>query len=100
MRVQSIRRQVPALIQAREEFRSRGDTITGIRGPAATTGRLPRDLAEDYRAYAGDIEYTVLSYRTPIAWVVRDRIVIPPVRYSVTTSRHQSMASAALAWHQ
>ena len=54
-------------------------------------GRLPtawRDLfyaAED----EGRLEYIVYSYWTPIAWHTKDEgWVVPPVKYSPTTSKH------------
>lgn len=65
------------------------------------TGRLPREWRERLTA---DIEaalgrggvYIVWSYGTPIAWVVGDVVTIPDVKYSVTTSKHQSTVRFAL----
>ena len=45
----------------------------------------------------GSAIYVVWSYRTPIAWVDADgTVTIPPLRYSVTTSQHQSQCRAWL----
>ena len=64
------------------------------------TGRLPPCWARRYDAdnRAHGIVYTVRSYATPIAWVRADgRTVIPPVGYSLTTTRHQNLCRAWLA---
>jgi hypothetical protein len=47
---------------------------------------------------AGKIVYSVWSYATPIGWLVEgEGWVIPPVRYSSTTTRHQSYVKRAAA---
>ena len=51
------------------------------------TGELP----SRYHESVIDASYVVFSYRTPIAWFKSGEWFIPPVRYSVTTSKHQSM---------
>ncbi|MFF1676095.1 hypothetical protein ACFVYG_08690 [Streptomyces sp. NPDC058256] len=57
--------------------------------------RLPPRWWEKYRADGDEIEYTVLSYQTPIAWVLRSgEVVIPDVKYSLTTTDHQSLLYA------
>src|SRR5690349_9198982 len=63
-------------------------------------GRLPREWQDRYRADAnrpdGRIVYTVMSYQTPIAWVVLGEhgipldLVIPAVVYSNTTCKYQT----------
>jgi hypothetical protein len=64
---------------------------------ALNTGRLPATWRERYRE---DVEtcgvvYAVMSYATPIAWVCADgTVVIPDVKYSVSTTRHQSYLHA------
>ncbi|GAA4100962.1 hypothetical protein [Actinomadura miaoliensis] len=64
-----------------------------------STGRLPLAWARRYdddRRSSGII-YTVRSYATPIAWVRADgRMVVPPVTYSPTTTRHQNLCRAWL----
>ncbi|MEU6351116.1 hypothetical protein ABZ896_17550 [Streptomyces sp. NPDC047072] len=60
-------------------------------------GRLPDQWADRYRADAdaGHIVYQVYSYSTPIAWVLDDgAVVVPQVRYSLTTTRHQGLLYA------
>ena len=57
---------------------------------APTLGSLPKvfqDLID-----SSDVDYVVFSYSTPIAWHTPDGWVVPPVRYSVTTSKHQGQA--------
>jgi hypothetical protein len=49
-------------------------------------GQLPRELESDVR----QADYIVWSYGTPIAWHAGGRWTVPNVRYSITTSRHQS----------
>ena len=59
-----------------------------------STGRLPLRWVQRYQddQHAPGVVYTVLSYATPIAWVRADgQTVIPPVSYSVTTTRHQNL---------
>jgi len=49
---------------------------------------------------AGVLRYVVYSYRTPIAWCADYKGIpvwcVPPVRYSVTTSRHQGRVNTAI----
>lgn len=55
------------------------------------TGSLPHDERDRLRqAIAERPTYIVYSYNTPIGWIEADDWHIPDVRYSVTTSRHQS----------
>ena len=60
---------------------------------AMNLGRLPRDLD----ATARDADYVVYSYATPIAWRTQGQWHTPAERYSVTTSRHQSLIFTAIA---
>jgi hypothetical protein len=47
---------------------------------------------------AGKIHYSVWSYETPIAWLVEgEGWVIPPVKYSMSTGRHQGYVRRAVA---
>lgn len=56
------------------------------------TGRLPADWVARYRADAAQAVCVVLSYATPIAWVLDDGdVVIPDVAYSLTTTRPQRL---------
>jgi len=74
-------------------FESHG-AMRAVASVPSSTGRLdPRwrwRFQEDQNAPG--IVYTVLSYETPIAWVRADgRMVMPPVAYSATTTRHQNL---------
>lgn len=54
-------------------------------------GRLDRSLALGVES----ADFVVYSYATPIAWHVGGAWIIPEVRYTVTTSRHQSLVRRA-----
>ena len=57
------------------------------------TGYLPADYRDELLTEwdGGLVDYVVYSYGTPIAWHnIREGWNIPPVKYSRTTSRHQS----------
>lgn len=60
------------------------------------TGQLPADWVERMRSDAresNDVLFVLYSYSTPIAWRTSSgEVVVPDVRYSVTTSKHQSHA--------
>jgi hypothetical protein len=73
--------------------------LTGIAGPPTSTGHLPAVdaayLRADQERYG--IAYTVLSYKTPIAYVLTDgTVVMPEARYSPTTTAHQDTTAQAL----
>lgn len=85
---QTTLREVPALWRSRTPFR--GNSIRGIEGASYELGQLPVSWRVQYEATRKEIVYTVLSYATPIAWVLESGEEIkPPVKYSVTTSKHQ-----------
>ena len=88
-------RDADSYIEHRRDFTT--PSISGTNG-STDTGRLPVEWAELYRRLAaeGRISYTVRSYATPIGWDMVDAngetvSVVPDVRYSPTTSQHQSM---------
>lgn len=62
------------------------------------TDQLPAEWVADYRATADhENSYVVSSYDTPIAWVdAEGNWVVPFVKYSRTTSNHQSRVTTAL----
>lgn len=77
---------------------------SGISGRMSQQDSQPRkgDLPHDvYKKLIADIRehgnvYIVFSYTTPIAWVNPGGLVIlPEIRYSTTTSRHQKMVREA-----
>jgi len=51
-------------------------------------GRLPSFLVDQLKAT--NVVYTIYSYQTPIAWYNGTEWVIPDVKYSSSTSGHQS----------
>lgn len=67
-------------------------------------GQLPAEWQERYRTDVKlfTIAYMVMSYQTPIAWVLADidgdphEVVIPNVFYSTTTAKHQSACKSHL----
>lgn len=80
-------------LERREPFEA--SHLSAIRGAVTDTAYPPDEWAERYAE--DEVTYTVLSYRTPIAWVTEDgEIVQPPVRYSVTTTNHQRIANGGL----
>ena len=54
-------------------------------------GEMPRWAQDAYVSHrdqnSGDL-YTIVSYRTPIAWYFGGEWYVPDVKYSATTSRH------------
>lgn len=57
--------------------------------------RLPREWTEQYEHDYDRITYVVWSYSTPIAWVLDSGYVVTvDHKWSVTTSKHQSMLYA------
>ncbi|MCF2531175.1 hypothetical protein [Yinghuangia soli] len=78
----------------RESFRTYGAFRAAL-GEPASRGRLPAEWWDVIRDHRGRIRYTVYSYVTPIAWVLDDdTVVVPQVRYSITTSGHQGLLYA------
>ncbi len=76
----------------REPFYS-ADTLWGIQG-FSTRGKLP-ELYWDALVHMNP-EYTVYSYKTPIAWYSDGVWIIPHIRYSTTTSARQNKIRAAV----
>lgn len=83
-------------IAALESFKTSG-SLWGTDQPlyeGLTHGRLPQEhRAALTNAWVEDaVIYIVFSYSTPIAWMLKDgSTVIPDVKYSPTTSAHQSI---------
>jgi hypothetical protein len=83
---------VPALAATRTEFDCNG-TLEGVHSPRYMpyVGRLPQEYHHDLsRACQFSDFYYVRSYATPIAWFANGEWTVPDVKYSPTTSRHQS----------
>lgn len=91
-------RSVPILVSSRREFNCNG-TVFGSNRPIfngggwshpTSVGMLPVEYHQAFEtASAATDFYAVYSYATPIAWHSNGQWTIPPVKYSVTTSRHQ-----------
>ncbi len=88
-------------IAKREEFITHG-AMSGKRVRSLGTGLLPNSERDKFEAAVkhatnyGTGVYVVFSYSTPIAWENADgTLYVPEVKYSVTTSRHQSHCRVA-----
>jgi hypothetical protein len=88
---------VPDLLRERAEFKIASMSAEGHGN--GDRGDLPdgwRDLFDEH-AFAGRVTYVVRSFKLPIMWVVDgEQIIMPPVRYSITTTSHQQIVSEAL----
>lgn len=86
-------------LAAREPFETYGalHAVAGAMDGAWGPGRLPEPWRTQYVNGWRDnaITYTVISYQTPIAWVLdTGEVVIPDAKYSITTTRHQGLLYA------
>ena len=80
-------RDCGGLVARREPFT--GSNLTGgSRGTVGSFGRLPGEWRD--RFCEDQPDYIVWSYATPIAWHGRQGWIVPPVKYSPTTSKHVS----------
>jgi len=83
-------------IKARRRFTAA--SMTGDDTPWHDTGRMPHEWAARFNTEmrkardSSSLVYVVLSYGTPIAWEANGVRYVPSVRYSNTTSRHQTAA--------
>lgn len=87
-------RSTPRYLANLEPFKT-GGAFSAVLGTPYSTGRLQGEHYDQYKTDRDHIVYTVMSYATPIAWVVKrdgeTRTVIPNVTYSRTTSTHQNL---------
>lgn len=82
----------------REAFTCRGRSLRG-RPYDCGIARMSLSNVALYRQHAKSpegIDYTVMSYDTPIAWLTGGKWYMPQDRYSTTTSRHQGMVRYVL----
>ena len=86
-------RDCAPLVARREPFTG-SNLVGGSRGTVGSFGRLPGEWRDRFEADRPD--YVVWSYATPIVWHGRRGWTVPDVRYSRTTSRHQSYATLFL----
>lgn len=98
-------RETVAAIHNGEPFVTRNETMHAryVRSESCSRGIMPNAavdmLRSDLQAAhdAGEPLYVVYSYETPIAWGREgDLLKVPSVRYSNTTSRHQSYATGGV----
>lgn len=84
------------LIEELRPFRLRGSTdpcsLWAVREAPAFLGALPPEESEELH----QAEYVVMSYNTPIAWVIDGQAVVPDIGYTPTTGQHQYLAAHAL----
>lgn len=81
---------VPVHVARRLPFDCNG-TLRGISGAYEGMGKLPEHWHSRFiTAGHADDKFFVYSYRTPIAWFANGEWTVPGVKYSPTTSRHQT----------
>ena len=82
-------------LKARKPFKRPGFGMWATTNPHDVGfGWLSKDDLETFQAarQAGFITYVVMSYDTPIGWVLNDTTkVVPNAKYSVATSQHQGL---------
>lgn len=90
------RREVPAAIKARRDFKIGTGALRGRYTETADDwnyGRLPEQYQGLWKQAVALHAYGVWSYDTPILWILPSgEVVHPPVRYSMTTSHYQTYA--------
>lgn len=94
------------LIGIPEEFNTNS---ANVRGRCVNTksdtwaDHLPVEMSIIFRNQIrnGQISYVIYSYNTPIAYLYTNngysQWVVPDIRYSVTTSKHQAKVSTAIS---
>lgn len=84
-------------LERHQPFKRSGFSMSAIVGSTGEIGRMPTDVAKLYAYDKAQITFTVLSYATPIAWVLADGTVkVPDVYYSRTTNQHQHLCRVHL----
>lgn len=88
--------EAPPKIAAHEPFTGSTKAFRGeAREPSTLgpwgAGQLPRQYAQ--HPSLARATYIVWSYSTPIAWFADGTWYEPPVKYSITTTKHQSSTS-------
>jgi hypothetical protein len=92
------------LVGAPEEFNPDSANLRGRNvkvGDLSRLGWLPDEWRAVWREDKDTTVYAIWSYDTPLAWRVyrngKARWIMPDVRYSVTTSKHQGKVRTALS---
>lgn len=84
----------PQMIAARTDFKA--TSMSGRNNDTGSAGQLPPRYYDEFFAAAKESDfYCVRSYQTPIAWFAAGEWYVPDVRYTMTTSKHQSRLYAA-----
>ena len=100
LRVKSRNSETLDAIRCRRSFETNGAlcALAYPHGFRAWADLLPEYYHRLIRYRPEDIDYVVFSYNTPIAWHLRstDAWLVPTVKYSATTSTHQSVVRQAL----
>ncbi len=92
MRIARTLDEAQEAVKELEVFRLRdGKSLRGLTEAPSWLGYLPAEFSEDIAL----AEYVVMSYDTPIAWVIDGEKFIPDVGYSLTTGQHQYLVKAA-----
>lgn len=94
MRYISNHTSAETFISERREFD--GNSMSGRKYAAYTTGMLPTGWAYLFDLSRPNIDYVVYSWSTPIAWHTPAGWVYPSVNYSSYSSRHQRYAWRAI----
>jgi hypothetical protein len=90
--IAALKAQVPFEYSSISGWTARGDG-------EMRTEELPEVHTQELRGMdrAGMVAFIVMSYRTPIAWILKSgTLVMPDVKYSVTTTQHQEIVREAL----
>lgn len=89
---------VPQFVADRLPFTTATSSLRGTKSLAFSGyGRLPEEFQDDLaHNYDHDDFYVVMSYGTPIAWYANGVWSMPRVKYSVTTSKHQSIVKRGI----
>lgn len=89
---------VDILVAIPDEFNLDKDSLRGraVNGTEwISFGRLSNEHKDSFRKPG--LEYVIFSYLTPIAWRTNGQWVMPDVRYTVQTSKHQGKVRNALS---
>jgi hypothetical protein len=83
------------MIAERQSFRLRGQTdpptLWAVTEAPSFLGHLPPEFSEGIE----NAEYVVMSFRTPIAWIIEEEMFVPDIGYSPTTGQHQRLVQKA-----
>lgn len=80
-------------LRDREAFQTHGALYGAPIGDLPFSDRLPEHYVDSFR----DGKYAIYSYGTPIAWLNEDGVwIMPGIKYSVTTSKHQGRIFTAI----